>query len=95
MPRSGGVWNSGSWRLRATERSPADIDGQVSELLARVTSNPDVWRKLSRYRVDVFCGLFMDKSNEGFELSPDTMRQLSNQGIKIGFDIYGPRDEVE
>jgi hypothetical protein len=80
----------GFWRLESS-RDATDIEDQVVSLLARVTNDLDVWRDLSkRFRVDMFCGLFLDAKNRGFELTPQTLRQLADRGISIGFDIYGP-----
>src|SRR5690348_13727958 len=55
----------GMWRLEATEREPANLDEQIAELLAKLTSDLDVWRSItSVYTTDLFCGLFMDQANE-------------------------------
>jgi len=80
----------GSWRLCAPPCEPENIDHQVSSLLDMLTDNPEVWRHLGKeFKVDLFCGLFMGSSNEGFSLSPATMLALANRGVEIGFDIYG------
>jgi hypothetical protein len=52
------------------------------------------WRTLtSRFSADVFCGLFMDQSNEGFSLGAETLRMLADRGLEIGFDVYDPTRE--
>ena len=80
-----------SWWLSAPESAGADLDGQVKWILSRVTSDLSVWRELtSKFSVDLFCGLFLERSNRGVGLSADTMRQLAERGIQIGFDIYAP-----
>lgn len=80
---------SGGWRRRANVSGTADLDGQVREVFAGLTEDTRIWRGLSaRYRIDIFCGLFLDGSNEGIELSPETMMMLGSRGIVIGFDIY-------
>ncbi len=85
---------TGGWRLRAENCCPEDVNGQVAQILSGMTADTDIWRELtSKYRVDMFCGLFMRVSNEGLALSPDTMLELGRRGIKIDFDIYAPFTE--
>ena len=80
-----------SWGFAAPESIGADLDGQVQWILSRLTSDLSVWRQLtSKYEVDLFCGLFLEHSNRGVSLSVDTMGQLAERGIEIGFDIYAP-----
>lgn len=83
----------GSWRLSASRREPENLDGQVLELLGRLTQNLEVWKELStRYEVDLFCGVFMESSNDGLPLSPMTLLALGERGIKLDLDIYGTSD---
>lgn len=82
------VWQSGIWTLGRTTRRAA-IEEEVRLLLAAVTDDLGAWRELCRrFRMDVFCGVFMEDWNRGFELSPATMKLLSERGLAIGFDIY-------
>jgi len=81
----------GMWRLVAEDRAPEDVDAQIRELLSKLTHDLSIWQSLgSRYRVDLFCGIFLDASNEGLSISPDVARELGARGIEIGLDIYGP-----
>lgn len=51
----------GHWRLHAKETEPENLDAQVAEILGQLTSSADVWQNLTaRYRVDLFCGWFME-----------------------------------
>jgi hypothetical protein len=80
---------TGNWRLEASAREPEDLDGQVQELLGKLTQDLEVWAALAqRFRVDLFCGLFMKSANEGVDLSPATLAALGNRGIKLSLDIY-------
>ena len=75
----------------SSPRSGVDIEDHLSVLLARVSSDLAVWRELAtRFRVEVFCGLFLDVQNRGFELPAQLMRELADRHISIGFDIYAP-----
>lgn len=87
---------SGGWRLDATDTEPENLDAQVRELLTRTTDNLDIWRELSRrFEVDLFCGWFMEESNEGVCISPETLSALGTRGITLSLDIYGPIQENE
>lgn len=85
---------TGMWSLRAEVCKPEEVDAQVAELLSKLPGEPAVWSNLSaRFDIDLFCGLFMNESNEGLSLSADTLRALSERGIEISLDIYGPTEE--
>ncbi len=85
------IARTGQWHLSAKDTEPADIDAQVAEILAQLPSDPDIWRSLAaRYEIDLFCGWFMNESNEGVEISAETLSALGSRGIKLGVDLYGP-----
>lgn len=84
----------GAWILASGERSPEAIDDQLAELFKTMSQDMSVWSALvSRFDADVFCGLFMAESNEGFSLKPHTLRALADRRLEIGFDIYDPDEE--
>ncbi|WP_430416378.1 DUF4279 domain-containing protein [Parasphingorhabdus sp.] len=98
--RKGGVWKTatgaekiavtGSWRLSFARRSPGDLDGQIQEILAKLTSDTAAWRLLSeRYNGRVFCGLFLASGNEGIRLEPRTITAMGERGLFLDLDIYG------
>ncbi len=83
------IRRSGGWSLRAQDRTPEDLDGQVEEILDQLTDDLEVWAQLGRrFRIDLFCSLFMQESNEGLSLSSKALRALGERGIALGFDIY-------
>jgi hypothetical protein len=85
------VASTGSWRLDGALPDTTDIEEQLLGLLAAVTSDLKVWRRLTgEFDVDIFCGLFLDECNRGFSLSPQLSRMLGERGIEVGFDVYGP-----
>lgn len=87
---------TGSWRLSFQRRRPADLDGQIDEIFQILTSDLAVWRELSeKYRVDMFCGLWLESFNEGISLSVETLKLLSDRHVYIDFDIYHRGDEEE
>jgi len=83
-----------SWSLHAPDKEEADLDAQIDWILARVSSDLSVWKKITEaYRVDLFCGLLLERSNRGVTLTPKTMTELGARGIEIGFDIYAQETE--
>jgi hypothetical protein len=82
---------SGSWRLEVADRTPDDLNGQIMEIVGRLNQDPDVWASLAnRFRIDVFCGLFMAKSGEGFTLSPEALLALGSRRIEFDLCLYAP-----
>ena len=83
------VRKSGHWSLVAKECEPENIDDQVKEILSRLNPDPAVWEKLAaEFHVDLFCGIFMEVSNEGMDISPETLLELGKRGISMALDIY-------
>mmetsp|Transcript_29352 Transcript_29352/g.57150 ORF Transcript_29352/g.57150 Transcript_29352/m.57150 type:complete len:139 (-) Transcript_29352:512-928(-) len=88
------IARSGGWRLKAERREPGDFDAQISEILDQLTDDMSIWQDLtSRFRADVFCGLFMKEGNEGISLSNETLQRLAERGLTIDFDIYDSSDD--
>jgi hypothetical protein len=91
------IARTGRWDLRAEPRSasPEDVDGQIAELLSKLTPDISVWKALAgKYKMDFFVGLFMKESNEGLVVSATTMKLLGERGISLGFDIYSPYQDL-
>jgi hypothetical protein len=87
----------GGWQLHAADREPEDLDGQIAELLAKLTPSLEIWHSIAeRYHVDLFCGFFMRETNEGVEISPTSLAALGQRKIILGLDIYSPtREDLE
>lgn len=69
---------------------PADLDGQINDLLDGLSDDLPAWRSFSeRYRGRVFCGLFLATGNEGATLRSRTLLRLGERGLLIDLDIYG------
>lgn len=88
---------NGRWILSLTSEECGeefDVEDAVKLLLDRLPSDSELWAALHRdYKVDVFCGIFMGRENQGFEIPPETLRMLAERGLKIGFDVYAPENE--
>jgi hypothetical protein len=80
----------GFWRW-SSGRQAADVADQIEALLARLTSDLAVWESLSRrYDANLFCGLFLETTNRGFELPASLLAAIAARHLRIGFDIYAP-----
>jgi hypothetical protein len=83
----------GLWSLAAPETEPADLDAQVRHLLEGLTPDLEAWRQLAAaFNVDLFCGWFMHRANEGLQISVDTLLALADRHIPLDLDIYGHLD---
>ncbi|KIC18577.1 DUF4279 domain-containing protein [Leisingera sp. ANG-DT] len=86
--------STGSWKINASRMEPGNLDAQVAQILQGTTDNLGVWQDLCRrFDVHLFCGLFLSDENEGFCISPETMRLLGARGIAVDFDIYAAGKE--
>jgi hypothetical protein len=69
------IAKTGSWRLKAPEFEPADLDAQIEWIFPRLTGDLETWNKLTvKYKVDLFSGLFLDADNRGITLLPPSMK---------------------
>ncbi len=80
----------GRWSLKAPAQEPGNLDAQVAWLLTATTSDLDAWQSIAaRYKVDLFCGLFMDQWNDGESISAASLLALGSRHIQLDLDIYG------
>lgn len=87
LTATGGVWGI------STKRSTRDIEEQLTELFAKLNSDPKVWSSLtSRYDAYLFCGVFLSWFGHGFSMSPRLHRLLADRNLVITFDIYDEYD---
>ena len=93
-PRPTAAWQSGIWLLEAKPCEPENLDAQVEELLMQLTPDLAVWERLtSTLRVDLFVGFYMEGSDEGSDVSAETLRALGERGIKLSLCVYAPRED--
>jgi hypothetical protein len=84
------IARTGMWRLQSADREPENLNGQIEEILNRVTGDLETWRALTlRFRVEFFCGLFLGGENEGLAISPSVLLALGQRGIELALDVYG------
>jgi hypothetical protein len=82
------IARTGSWRLRATDREPEDLEAQIFEILEQLTQDLSIWASLARFKPNLFCGLFMGSSNDGISISAKAMLAIGQRGIALGLDVY-------
>lgn len=93
--RGSGVERTGAWILDSALPEKAEIEEHLEALLARVTHDPDEWLNLTeRFSATVLVSAFLDRYNEGFELSPRLSQALAERGLVIAFDIYSGDPEA-
>ncbi len=81
----------GAWIYEVPDSEPGDIDAQIRDIFELLTHDLSIWLDLAEsLKIDVFTGIFMEESGEGFTLQPATMALLTERQIPIGFDIYAP-----
>ena len=85
----------GCWSI-GTLSEPADVAGQMRDLLGRSTSDPAVWAELEKhYRICFFIGFFMRTWNEGIVLPPDVLADTAARGLLLDIDIYAELEGEE
>ena len=88
------IAKTGSWLLLVSDQEPANLDLQISEILARLTDDLEVWRDLTKkYQANVFCGMFMATGNDGLALSATTLLSLGERRLEIWLDVYDHTDD--
>jgi len=89
------IAKNGTWQLHANATEPEDFNLQVAELFHGLTDDLKIWSDLAcRFKVDIFCGWFMQEGNEGVDISPSTLLMLGERSIALAIDIYGPDDKI-
>lgn len=79
------------WGVRLENDEP--LEDKIETLLAQFTDDIRRWKTATeKVEVDIFCGLFLDRWNQGFNLTPNMLKKLSERNLIIGFDIYAPTE---
>jgi hypothetical protein len=88
-----GVW---SRRARPDPAFEWDLDGTITALLADFPADLAIWHRLAdRFTIDMFCGLFMGRVNQGAELAAATLQLLAERRLTLDLDVYGPPSSDE
>jgi hypothetical protein len=82
------------WSIRYTGEEMIPLEKKIEALLTNFTTDIRTWNHITDItKADIFCGLFLDGWNQGFTLTPRTMKILSGRNLEIGFDIFSPTDD--
>lgn len=82
---------TGKWLLRAPPSIPENLAAQIDAILTQLTPDLTVWQGLAdRFHARLFCGLFMEGTNEGLRLDAATLSAIAGRGLFLDFDIYAP-----
>ena len=88
-PFKGRSADSGFWAKAVETSEPENLERLINGLFAAATPDLVVWTEIAgRFEGNLFCGLFMNRSNEGLSLSATTLAALSDRGIALQLDIY-------
>jgi len=64
------IARTGMWRLHSSDHEPANLDAQIDEILDKSSGDVCVWQELrGKYKIDLFCGLFLGSGNERIAIS--------------------------
>ncbi len=88
------IVRKGFWHLDYGESDEILLEEKIKLLFERLTDNLESWQEVTKNLdlADIYCGLFIDKWNEGFTLSQSLLKNISDRNLTIGFDIYSPTD---
>jgi hypothetical protein len=97
--RKGEIWHSPAGRpmvaktgfchYRAASMRPGDLDRQIQSLFDGLSQDTEIWLRLaSHFKVELFCGAFLEEPNEGIGLSPATIMSISQRGASFELDIH-------
>jgi hypothetical protein len=77
------------WGLTPAQNRAAPMEQLINELLdfADLHRN-DLDALRADCEIDLFCGIFSEDAQGGFQLSPELMGRAVSHGLTIGFDIY-------
>lgn len=82
----------GFWSLKYGDSDAVDLEEKIELLLGKLTDDLNAWQEATKNAktADLFCGLFIDNWNEGFEFSPSLLKKIAERNLKISFDVYSP-----
>lgn len=85
----GGSGVSSHWSLDAPVEM--DLEKQIAWIFNQTTKDLKKWKNLTEsFKVDLFCGAFMEHANEGIQFSSEIMRKAGERNVDIGIDIHSP-----
>lgn len=82
---------TGRWSLNSKLDDHIDLEEKIRDIIKPILANESYWETVTtECEVDLFCGLFLEAENRGFDLSSEIIGELGRLSINISFDIYAP-----
>ena len=80
---------TGLWVLDLGDSPEWELADGISTLLDRMPDDPELWEDLAgRYKLDLFCGAFLQAANRGFALPEELIRRMADRRLAFSVDIY-------
>ncbi|MGB3502934.1 MAG: DUF4279 domain-containing protein [Mesorhizobium sp.] len=90
-PRRDNMARTGGWRLSSEREDGDQLSRQIRDILSRTSGDAALWDSLrGRYRIDMFCGVWLDEAGQGLAINPMVLSELGMRGIPLELDIYYP-----
>ena len=87
--RSGARARQGLWSVTSREAGGEGLSANICRLLARTTSDPGIWRSLTRtFECDVLVGGWASTENPMMSLSREALSALVARELSLEFDLY-------
>ena len=77
------VWK---WRSPIDEKEP--LERHIEEILTFLHSRRDELLGLSNCEIDIFCGVFSDNEQVGFDIGQKIIQDIARYPIDLVFDAY-------
>lgn len=83
--------HEGGWILQYRGEQPEEVETGLQKLLASVPAGPAAVRELRRqHRIVLSIGLFLERFNRTFRLSPECLGLILSYGVhEVQFDVWG------
>ncbi len=82
-----GVCRSGLWLLSSSIPRSEVLEQHLLDLLQRLEPHAAYLQSLqNQFEMDFYCGVF--GMNRGFDLTPTTLRRVSDLGLVLGVELY-------
>lgn len=80
---------TGVWTLRLDVAADWTLGVAMERLLDQLPAPGPVWDELAtRYRLEVFCALYLQAWNRGFVLEPEQLARMAERRLVLGVDVY-------
>lgn len=83
------IQTTGSWHYRVSRCADLELEELIDRLFDLLTPDLEVWNELTtKFYADLFCGLWLKRSNGSIDFSPALMMRIAERGLRLDLDIY-------